>query len=88
MIANREREISEELLLTGENLKEQFEEKKEEEIVVERKSVKSITSMINVIRMALCAFLALIGAVSIINPSLRQAFVSLIRTFIMEIGLP
>lgn len=87
MITDKNKVITSELLQTGESLRKRYEEKKKPELVVERKPVRSAIRVLGYIRVAICVILALIGAFSFLHPQLRNAFILLVKAFLMETGL-
>ena len=75
-----QKQISSALQKSGLSLKDRYEKKQEEELVVERRPVMTI------LRTALCCILAAIGLLTMLHPGLRQVFVNLLHAFFMEAG--
>ena len=83
-VKNKVRKFSQDLFGTD-SLVEGWK-KQEEELVVERKPVVTILTVLGILRTALCCILAAIGLFTMLHPGLRQVFVNLIHAFFMEAG--
>jgi len=71
---------------TGEvDLKEQYEEKKKEELVVQRRSVVKLSKAYSAMAGAVMAALALIGAVALVRSELRAILAEIILEAVREI---
>ena len=80
-----QKQISSALQKSGLSLKDRYE-KKQEELVVERRPVMTILTVLGILRTALCCILAAIGLLTMLHPGLRQVFVNLLHAFFMEAG--
>ena len=81
-----QKQISSALQKSGLSLKDRYEKKQEEELVVERRPVVTILTVLGILRTALCCILAAIGLLTMLHPGLRQVFVNLLHAFFMEAG--
>ena len=82
-----QKQISSALQKSGLSLKDRYEKKQEEELVVERRPIVTILTVLGILRTALCCILAAIGLLTMLHPGLRQVFVNLLHAFFMEAGL-
>lgn len=69
-----QKQISSALQKSGLSLKDRYEKKQEEELVVERRPVMTILTVLGILRTALCCILAAIGLLTMLHPGLRQVF--------------
>ena len=67
------------------DLKEQYEERKKEELVVQRRSVVKLSKAYSAVAGAVMAALALIGAVALARPELRAILAEIILEAVREI---
>lgn len=69
----------------GPSLKEQYEEKKKEELIVQKSTVMKLSQIYTAIVRAVMAALALIGGISLARPELRTILAEIILEAIREI---
>lgn len=67
------------------SLKEQYEEKKKEELVVQKRAVMKLSQLYTAIVRAVMAALALIGGISLARPELRTILAEILLEAIREI---
>lgn len=70
---------------SGQDLKERYEEKKKEELVVQKQSVIKLSQVYSAFAGAFMAALALVGAVSLVRPELREILIEIILEAVREI---
>ncbi len=67
------------------SLKEQYEEEKKEELVVQKRAVVKLSQVYSAVTGAVMAALALIGIVSLVCPELRAVLAEIILEAVREI---
>lgn len=79
-------QISSALQNNGISLRERYEKRQEEEVVVERKPMITLLTIFNIIRMFICCILAMVGIITVLSPELREILINLFQAFLMEAG--
>ncbi len=67
------------------DLKEQYEEKKKEELIVQRRAVVKLSRVYSAVAGAVMTALALIGTVALARPELREILAEIILEAVREI---